>query len=288
MNRMITAFAVEDRDGVPVPLMATDYRSIQRLEGFSGMATRQVSFPATGMNGRRNRTRYRDGRAGIVTGILHGRGDPTRAWMEYDAVARAVAASVATDRLATWTRGDGTALQTMVRLIDITPPLEVGPDLIRYQASFDIADPRAYSQDQQITTTTPLSPSAGGATFPLTFPLTFESGTGGVASVTNNGTVGTPPLLIFRGGLVDPVLTLDDDHAIVINGTIAVGEELYLYTAPERRALLNDSLNRVGLIDFAATHWFSIPPGTSVLRLTATSFSGSSPGVEIRTRHAYE
>lgn len=286
MNRLIDTLTIADRGGVDVPLILTGYRRVDSATGLAGMATRQVITTATGMHGARNRTRYRDARTVAVTGTLTGDGDANRAWLEYDTVARALSGAVDTDRLLKWTAG-GRALQASVRLVSIEPAIQIGPDILRYQAIFQAGDPRGYATTETTVVATSLSAGGGGLIFPDPFPWTFDPASGGLAAIDNTGTVDTPGTYILTGTLVNPVLTLSTGATMVFVGTISTGEQLYVHTSPEHTVLLNDVSNRINLVSFATTTWFELPPGASLVRLTALSFSGAA-GLQVRYRPAYE
>lgn len=286
VNRLLAALTVEDQDGQQTPLMIPGSRALSSAEGLAGIVTRQVSSTATGMHGRVNRSRYRDGHAITLTGLVRGDNED-EAWDAYDAISRALASAVDTGRLMRWTAG-GRELQQEIRLVALTPALEVGPNLLRYQAQLDAPDPRGYSQDEE--TALLAHTGGGGDTFPDTFPDLFAASTGWVTTAENLGTVPTPPEFILTGALTDPVVTMDgsDDAVLAISGEIASGDSLHVFTGPpSRRVLLNDTANRINLVDFAATRWFEIPPRTHTFRLTGTLI-GPDAGVEIRFRHAYE
>lgn len=286
MNRLLESLSVEDRDAQQTPLMVPGSRAISSVAGLAGIATRQVSAPATGMHGRVNRSRYRNGHDITITGLVRGDSED-EAWAEYDAVSRALAAAVDTGRVMRWSAG-GRDLQQDVRLVALTPALEVGPNLLRYQAQLDAPDPRGYSQVEQVVRIT--SSGGGGDTFPDLFPDLFAASTGRTATVENTGTVPTPPTFIFAGALTDPVITMDGDPnaVLALTGTIASGDTLEVYTGPPARTVtLNGEANRINFVDFATTRWFEIPPRTHTFVLTGASI-GPDANVEVHFHHAYE
>lgn len=108
----------------------------------------------------------------------------------------------------------------------------------------------------------------------------------------NAGTIETWPLLTVTGPIVDPVITnlttgealvLDDDGGL----TLAAGESLVIDTNPRRRRIEVDGVNVYGRLNFPASRWPRIAPGTNVFRLGADSGNAAGTALVAQWRDAW-
>lgn len=284
---LLSALSMDTPDG-PVTLLAPGSRGVSNAEGFAGMATRVITTVRAGRHGSVNRTRHRQDRQITWEGTLQGGGNPDQAWWEYQQIARALASAQDEDRELHYTLGRGTALFARVRLEELSAPIAVGPNAIKYAATVRAQDPRGYSAVEHVEQTGPLTRSTtpgGTAVFPLVFPFTFPPLTTGRLSVHNDGTVGSPPIIELDGYLRDPVVQLGD-RRLVFSGEIAEGDTLTIDT-DQRTVMLNGTANRRGLLDSVATRWFELPPSPAVIELLPQAFAGQG-GLRIRWRDAIQ
>jgi hypothetical protein len=285
MAQLITAVSLEGPDGVDVSLMSDQYRKVKAINGLAGIRVREVVRPRTGRNGSVNRTKLRDDAQVIVIGYASGE-DNDRAWMEYDTITRTLVGAVDTDRLLKWSAGSERHLQMNVRLTSMEAAIEVGPNIIAYQATLRGSDPTGYSQTLETAFGEPLaSGEGGGLVFPEIFPILFNPAAGGNVSVTNNGTAPTAPVILLSGYLLNPIVQLGDKRLVFV-GEIANGDTLHIDTL-NRTVLLNGVSNRIRMLNFETSQWFDLPVGTSVVTLLAENFGGGG-GINIEFRHAYE
>lgn len=286
---LIGGMSIEGWDGDQVPLMLDTYRKVQSLEGFAGLSARTSKRPAVGRDGAIVNTRYRSERQMAITGLVidqTGR-DPQRVWEEWLQIEAAFAAAVNTDRLLMWRAGD-LYLQANVRLNELTNPVEVGPCMLRYQASLDNPSATAYDQTlQTVTTSGPASVGGTGLLSPFTSPILVAAPTGGTVAVFNDGGVPSLPLIVLRGGMSDPEV-LCGDRRLVIQGDIAPGDELWL-NAADRSVLLNgdERYPRREMLRSSVSRWFSIPPQAATLITLQVGDFDSSARIEVRFRNAY-
>lgn len=147
-GQLVTALAIETDDG-PVSLLVPGLRGVRSLAGIAGIGVRPVVTPRAGRDGSVIRSRFRADRVIVVDGHVRGVG-ADGVWDEYDAVSRALAGAIGTDRLLYYTLGSGRELQATVRLEELTPGVEVGPDWVPYQAMLHKADPAAYGQLEKV------------------------------------------------------------------------------------------------------------------------------------------
>jgi hypothetical protein len=284
VGRLLTALSLTNALGSEVPLMS-DVRSVQTVSGLAGIAAREVVVVRSGRRGSRNLTRYRDDAQIVINGMLVG-ADADDLWLQYDAVAGAFASAIDADALLKWTAGNSLMLQRNVRLTSLEAPLEVGPDIVAYQATLRGSDPNVYSQALQTSVAVPLgSTSGGGLTFPRVFPLVFQPPATTVASFVNRGFISTPPVFILRGQLVDPTLQLlPGDLKLVFKGQIGPND-LLTVDVDARTVLLNGTDNRRSMLDSKNSTWFELPPGEGTVTLLSSSFSRGA-NVSIQWRDA--
>jgi hypothetical protein len=221
---------LNDADGTPVDLHRTDSRHIYAATGLIGVTPpRQVVRPRPSAHGFINDTRNTEGRLIVLEGRLLGEQSATDMFSEFYAVAGAMLETLDYgEALLKWTIDGGPSMQAMVKLHgELEPPVEVGPNILAYQAQLLAQDPRAYSQTESSTTGAPLASAPGGWTFPRTLSITFSSSTAGGASVENLGNRPTPPIFRVYGQVVNPqILLVGTDYRIALTGTISAGDYL--------------------------------------------------------------
>lgn len=112
---------------------------------------------------------------------------------------------------------------------------------------------------------------AGGLVFPLVFPLTFGSGAaGGEMTLTNSGTLATPPTWEIRGPVTAPVITnMVSGERLEFASTfsLATGQTVVIDT--DAKTVLQGNVNRRG--DLVVAQWWAFDPGATQVR-----FSGAS------------
>jgi hypothetical protein len=284
VGQLITQMSMVGADGVEVPLMLNPVRKVSSVTGLSGIASREVVIDKAGRSGSRNLTRYRTDQPISITGILNGvNADDT--WNHWHDVGAVYADAIGTECLLKWTAGSSLALQRMVRLTSLDGPLAVGPDIITYLATLRADDPNAYSQELHEMTAGPLgSARGGGLVFPATFPWKFLTPPTVSAAITNNGFLSTPPIFSLFGYLLNPVVQLDENNAIVINGEVGAND-LLVIDVNARMVTLNGTGNRRDMINTAKSTWFELPRGDSIITLLADNWTAGA-GVNIYWRDA--
>lgn len=289
MSRLVSAMSIEGHDGSQVPLMLPGYRKVTETDGFQSVKAKSSVRPAVGRHGAISATRYRDERLYTVNGLVvdQTENDPDRVWQEWDAIQSALSASIDTDRLLQWSAG-GRDLQATVRLEDLSNPVQVGPNMLAYQAQLRNPPGIAFSQQEETLTADPPAASGGGGMeMPATMPVLFVPASGGSVSVLNEGGLPTPPLIILHGFLRSPIVECGD-RRLVIDGDIAPGDALWLNTQ-DRSVLLNGDplVDRRPMLRSASSRWFEIPPKTpTIVNLYSSDFDAQA-GIEVRFRHAY-
>lgn len=279
---MFTTVTIQDAAGVDVALMNSN-RRVDQITGLHGLpAPRSIVRPRPGAHGEINTTKHYASHRPVLNGTIVAT-NSTSVWSEYDQITEALWGAVEDSRLLKWTREDGTALQTTVKLSQAFEPVFQAADagrILRYQLVFDREDPRNYTQTQDTDIGEALTSAAGGLTFPAAFNWEFSpSGTGEV-TVDNTGNIPTPGVFRIYGLATSPqILNMTTGDRIVIDGSVSAGDYLEVNVA-ERKVLLNGNTDadRTNLIDFATTDWTAgeLPVGETTFRLLAVNFDAST------------
>ncbi|HEY5834975.1 hypothetical protein [Streptomyces sp.] len=125
-------------------------------------------------------------------------------------------------------------------------------------------DPRRYGTDLQAGTTS-LPSTTGGLVLPATVPLTVSATTvSGAIIATNEGTIGTHPLLTIAGPVSSPTITVQYPDgtvaALAYADTLLTGDVLVLDT-DAHTAILNGTASRRR---YLSGPWPEIPPASTV------------------------
>jgi hypothetical protein len=274
-GHQFSAITLADADGLDVDLHRTDSRHIYAATGLSA-------------HGFINNTRNTEGRLIILEGRLLGEQSATDMFTEFYAVAGAMLETLDYgEALLKWTIDGGPSMQAMVKLHgELEPPVEVGPNILAYQAQLLAQDPRAYSQTESSSAGDTLSSAPGGWTFPRTLPIRFNVSDSGTAAVENDGNRPTPPVFRVYGACVNPqILLVGTDYRISLTGTIAAGD--YLEVDVQNRLItVNGVTPALNFLYAANTTWFELPKGVSTVQLLAGSFD-TVAHVQVVYRAAY-
>jgi hypothetical protein len=270
---------LNDADGVAVALHRTDTRHVYAATGLIGVTPpRQIVRPRPSAHGFINDTRNTEGRLIVLEGRLLGEQSATDMFSEFYAVAGAMLETLDYgEALLKWTIDGGQAMQAMVKLHgELEPPVEVGPNILAYQAQLLAQDPRAYDQSESSSTGDPLASAPGGWTFARTLPIRFNVSTSGTAAVENLGNRPTPPIFRVYGTCVNPqILLVGTTSRIALTGTIAAGDYLEI-DVQNRTITVNGTTSALSFLDAANTTWFELPKGTSTIQLLAGSFDATA------------
>lgn len=138
------------------------------------------------------------------------------------------------------------------------------------QMQFTAYDPIIYSANAQSQTGIAV-PAGGGLTFPLVFPLTFESsGSTGQVTIYNNGNIESYPILTITGLMTNPLIrnattgeTFQLTYTSTVNDTIVID-------MAARTVTLNENTNLLGnVVD--GSDWWTLTPGANMVALSTSS-----------------
>ena len=135
---------------------------------------------------------------------------------------------------------------------------------IRFEAAWPFIESNSLgSATLSIATTTE------GLQFPATFPLVFGAGTGGSASVVNNGNAPAPWVATISGDTPNPRITHVESGKFIefVGLTIVAGDVLTL-DSKNKSVLLNGTASRRSYMT-AASRWFDLQPGSNTIQFSS-------------------
>lgn len=154
----------------------------------------------------------------------------------------------------------------------VLAPIEFGEYLGGFAQQFSVSlrasDPRRYSDVLNASVTSDLT-TAGGMTFPMVFPLSFNpSGLGGYVSVTNAGIVDTPAVLRVTGPVTNPAIYAQTLNVLIAFDGLSIADGDYVdIDLLERTVTFSDGSSRYRYLDDSLSSWFLVPPGVSEYRI---------------------
>ena len=175
--------------------------------------------------------------------------------------------------------GNAYRLNCMVR--SLKNP-DIYPTRSEWQLQLVATDFRLYSESEKSSTIT--LPVSGGITFPFDFPESFGASSGGSATLTNAGTLATPPTIVFHGPMQNPRLSNDTTgQTMELTYTLNEGDQITV-NMQARTMIQGTNTNRMSTKTTTSRFW-ELAPGANVLSFAATSFDAGY--VVITFRDAY-
>jgi hypothetical protein len=171
----------------------------------------------------------------------------------------------------------GVPVQVGARVRKLSLPLNIDYALGvgRAEIEWHCSDPRIYAATASSVTASMATASGAGASFPLTFPLTFGGATtGGLLPATNDGEFEAPWTMTINGPVVNPRIE-NVATGQVISFTGEVGASSALVISSLERTVLLDGASRYSWLT-AGSQWFDLAPGPNTFRFAGTSGSGSA------------
>ena len=159
------------------------------------------------------------------------------------------------------------------------------------QLGFHCADGLLEDAVEQSVTLNPVGGATGGFQFPVTFPLTFDSGAvPGSTSVATAGTAPTPVRWRLYGPFSDPIVRrVDTGHELSFPGlSVAAGDYLAVDTGT-RTVLLNDdpAQSRYNRLSFATSRWWTLPASGATPVLFSATATGTGARAVLTFRDRY-
>lgn len=155
---------------------------------------------------------------------------------------------------------------------------------IKAQYEFFCPDPRYYDYTTQTASMTPTQPL--GRTYDRTYNLTFGGGSQTqTATVVNNGTTTTYPIITIYGPVTNPVVgSLTSSQALSFNYTMIQSDTISI-DLQYKTILLNGNPARNLLL--GSSQWFAAAPGTSLFYFTGTGTTIGQTNATVQWNNAY-
>lgn len=178
------------------------------------------------------------------------------------------------------------------RSFNPTLAMSVGNLAQNYTLQFHATDPFFYTQTQ--TAVLGLPTPASGFTFPVTFPLSFGSGSEpAIVPLANTGDVECYPLLTVTGPCTYPAITnlsLSGDPLIQFGVTMNSGDKLIIDT--DLKTATYFPLGSAAGFSVMSTiqqgwNWWSMPPGTNSIQFSSTDDTAVAGSLTINWASAY-
>ena len=129
-------------------------------------------------------------------------------------------------------------------------------------------------------------PGGGGATFPLTFPIVFQTQNTGTVFVNNDGNVAAYPILTLTGLLTNPVIrNVDTGEYFQLTYTSQVGDSIVI-DMRERTVTLNGATSLITRVA-AGSSWWTLQPGSTQVAIN-TGASSDTGTMEIAWNDAWD
>lgn len=145
----------------------------------------------------------------------------------------------------------------------------------------DAVDPLIYDADVQ-TASVGLTVASGGLTFPLTFPATFGSQSGGFVYATNSGSFACPPYITITGPCTYPRIEQQTTGVTVQFDTTLNAGDVLAVDAYAGTAILNGVASRLNaLAPGSYITQLSVPPGTSTFGFYSSDASATGASMTV-------
>jgi hypothetical protein len=152
-----------------------------------------------------------------------------------------------------------------------------GSALGELQVSWVAPSGLIHTHDPAAATLTPYSGPAAGRTYPLIYPRTYPAAAGASATLaTNDGSASADWTIRVYGPCTDPVIASPDGDLIATHDGLTITAGHYVaFDSATRRVLEDDETgaSRREFLDFTATTWAPLAPGTTPLTFTAATSS---------------
>lgn len=245
---------------------------VTQVKGLGSPNPRQDVTPKAARHGAIDRTLYYEGRIVDLTGVIVGTNE-LDAWTKFDAIKGKLQLGAArTLRLRrTGLPFDEFLMTTVAGPVDDAVSYEVR-SVIRWGVSLHAPDPRLYVAALSSASYDPTAAlSGGGATMPLTLPLSFAT-TASTLQVTNGGNTPTPPVFTIQGPAVNPIVdNVTTGQSIGLIYALGSSDVIEVDVAA-RTVKLNGAL-RYDLLDAPNTAWWELGAGVTNLRLRGTGMA---------------
>lgn len=147
----------------------------------------------------------------------------------------------------------------------------------RGEWQLQLFNPSGVIESQTLTTATVYLPKDGGVTFDLVWDIVFGDSSGGMVTVTNNGSVQAKPIITLHGPMISPRITnTATNEYIDLNYTMLSGDTITIdMTGDSPTVIQGSSTNRMGKVRDGSIFW-SLAPGANTITLTAAGYEAAA------------
>lgn len=268
-------------------ILAVPY-SVQKADGFEAPDYRVGSYEKPGEDGARVTAAFYGGRPFTIQGDMQ-----TADVATFQAARQALNYAFRTQRdqynypLLTRilvTANDGSTYFLDAQVKTFKNPLSY-PTYSSFISTLYAPDPAIYGTSQ-VTTGQIARLAAGGVTFPLTFPVIFTAGSGGVGFLNNAGNLDTWPVMTIRGAVTNPLIyAVERGGLIQLGFTTTNATDVIVIDMKNRTVMLNGTTS---LLTYLTTdsRWFSLPPDANTIEFN-TGSAGDTGTVEVTAYSAF-
>ena len=288
---MLSYLDLTPATGAAQRLHETSARSVLKTDGLTGVtAIRGQTWSRPEEHGAVEPAKqFMSERLIVIEGEIWGASQDA-AWADWQALSAACLNCLSADALLTWQEGpSGPNVQGTVRLAGpVQPSIGGWAPIVAYQLQLRQSDPRWYSQTETNSGAAAIGTS-GGLPFPLVFPLSFGTLTGGSVAVTNAGNVDTWPRYEITGPISSPYVTNATTGETISFPTLSVaaGQTLVIQTRPGApRSATVAGVNVAGSILWSSSIWPRLAPGSNTIQFGGGSSTGAT-GLTVFSRDAY-
>jgi hypothetical protein len=265
-----------DIDGLVIhqPGVVTKYW-LNQHDGLDMPEIRATSYDNPGEHGATLPNSLYGGRLITLGGVVRG-DDPASYLAARRALAYAARIRYDSTGLVTTGRHTFTALDGAQYFVDaaVIPPYKaISPSTNNspFQFHFLVQDPAIYGVTLQSTGLITRQ-TGGGATFPLTFPITFSGGNPGTGIITNSGNLETWPIIYLRGQMTNPrIYNIEGQKPFQLNYTTTSNSDVITINMRRKTIMLNGTTSLLRYRDQTDRNWFSLGIGLSTLLFTTSN-----------------
>jgi hypothetical protein len=229
--------------------------SIEGLDGPPDVRRSQVERPSS--DGQVSLgSAYWDARVVTIRGVCYGATE-AEAYAHWVTVKNALVACLNTARTLSFVLPDSSTRTLQVKLVGgVQPPIEVGGNVLEYEAILMAEDPRMLAASE------------------------YQEHASSV-TCNNGGNVSAFCVITVTGAITNPVITnttTGEALEFTANGgtVVVTTEQLVITVAAGRVSAYNDGVNVIDKIDWPDSTFFDIEPGNNTITLAGSSTDGST------------
>jgi len=182
-----------------------------------------------------------------------------------------------------FTTMDDLALQASCYMQKFVMKIDIGMWSAKYM--MELICPDFGLESQNLSTIVITTPGGGGAVYPVIYPVIYAAGSGGLATVVNNGNTNAYPIITLNGLLTNPViLNVTTGRYISLGITIGASDTPVVIDM-KNKTILQGSTPVIGDKNFGSDWWW-LASGSNLIQVTTGNISDTG-NVSISYRDTY-